>query len=940
MSYAASPAPEILLVDDDGSQSSFISYYTDALDMYGYGYTVFEVGENDPSYTEMQNYDLVVWFTGEQVDTLTEEDIGNLTEYFDNGGNMFFSSVYAGLDISETYPDFYENYLHAEYGGKRTIAWYRYLNGIDDDPISDSSFGCLNYYVNNIFSIIRPNDGSVVYDIIYYYKKDNGRWGRGRADAAVKADTGTFKVVYFGIAFESIVTNSDTQTSEQLRAEMMNNIINYLYTPNVTISDIDPPETSANITIYADCYDPERFSHIQDAEYYLDDKDLGDGNNNPMPASDGLFNTHSEEANITINTTLLGLDNGPYTVHVHCQDKDGYWGKYDNMTFIVDRNQPPTPNLEIIDTSGYTNSEIVSLNLTTENPLNETNLHHVAFSCNDIAFTEYYTIYESDQNGTDFLIYHINLTDTALGCLTTDGERTVYVRAKSRANVENATHNSDTTTLDRIPPSFTSVNVSDPDTYYKAEDTITLDINMSEQNLILTADLSAIDPNFSPNQSLTDKGDGTYNLTTSSLNQATMIEGIRTIKITATDLAGNGPVSDSSLAVTLDKTTPDTPEMIVIDNSGYTNDETPVLFLTASANPPDYISFSCNNTQFTEWFTFSGTGVYTCFNMTNTSAGCSASDGSREIYIKARDTAGNENATHNLNTTILDREMPEIDSLLPQNNSNITDEGQFYVNVSDDKLFRSFSYNSSGDEINPNNISGNETHRSYIFTPPWLSEGINNMVMKLKDIAGNINQQIYSYFVDNTDPITSDNYSLSGWQGTDLQVNLTCTDGAGSGCNTTKYCIANLSEGDCSPDTIGTEIDIDCTSGTSCEKKIYYFSTDYSGNTEDTKSSSTIKIDRTPPEITIENPIQDKIYTSVIQILTIISDEDNGTISYADYNITNQSSGISVADGSLNSTGDWDASWNSSSCIITGYFNLTVFANDSLGNNITALVKF
>ncbi|MEA3229628.1 MAG: hypothetical protein U9P44_01825, partial [archaeon] len=551
--YATSPLPKILLVDDDSTDdNSYRSYYTDALDTNGYSYDTFKVddttGDNGPQYSQMQNYDIVVWFTGESSDTLTDTDIGNLTAYFDNGGNLFLSSIYAGLDISTHPSNFYKNYLHAIYNSQiyKNDVRSTDLNSYINNPISDSLSVKLDFNVHSsdqISSINTYDGGAYVYNIQVKFKIFRFLISKSKT-VAINADNQTFKVVYLGLGLESVITPSADKTSEQIRAEMMNNIMNYLYTPNTTISDIDPLYTSANTTIYADCYDPERFSYINATEYYIDTNDLGDGNNTPMNPSDGSFNTNTEEANITISTT--GLSNGNHTVFIHCQDKDGHWGKYDNMTFWVDRTQPPAPSLEIKDTSGYTNTEIVSLNLTTTGPINGTNLYYIAFSCNDSAFTDDYTIYESDQNGTDYLTYHINLTDTGIGCSTADGPRTIHIRAKSRANVENTTHNTDTTILDRIPPSFTSVNVSDPDTYYKAGDTITLDINMGEPSLVLTANLSALSTdsiNFPPIQNLTDDGDNTYSFTTSPLNPATMLEGLKTIKITATDRAGNSPVS-------------------------------------------------------------------------------------------------------------------------------------------------------------------------------------------------------------------------------------------------------------------------------------------------------------------------------------------------------------------------------------------------------------
>jgi hypothetical protein len=114
----------------------------------------------------------------------------------------------------------------------------------------------------------------------------------------------------------------------------------------------------------------------------------------------------------------------------------------------------------------------------------------------------------------------------------------------------------DTVEKDSAGPTFTSVAVTDSDEYYKAGDTISLDVDLAETGLTVSADLSVLDSAFSSSQALADDGDNTYSYTTIALDETTMIEGIDTaLTVTAADTAGNS-ASDSSLTLTIDKTAP------------------------------------------------------------------------------------------------------------------------------------------------------------------------------------------------------------------------------------------------------------------------------------------------------------------------------------------------------------------------------------------------
>ncbi len=107
---------------------------------------------------------------------------------------------------------------------------------------------------------------------------------------------------------------------------------------------------------------------------------------------------------------------------------------------------------------------------------------------------------------------------------------------------------------------------------------------------------------------------------------------------------------------------------------------------------------------------------------------------------------------------------------------------------------------------------------------------------------------------DSTPPTTnltfSGTFGNNGWYVSDVQVNLTATDNGGSGINSTKY---SFDETNWITYTAPFNI---TTEGTTT---LYYYSTDNAGNVEITKNQ-TIKIDKTPPQITIDTPARGSSY--------------------------------------------------------------------------------
>jgi hypothetical protein len=213
------PGTRILIVDD--TNNKYTDYYKDALRFYGFKFSYWSVGtDGSPTSSLLSDYDLVMWFTGDDATTtLTQLDQMNLASYLDGGGNLFVSGQDIGYDIGTS--DFYSDYLHANY--LLDDVNDDIVNGVYGDPITEGMSLTLSNGTganNNIFpSAIDVLSGTIP---IFYYS--------GGEIAGLRYD-GTYKLVYIAFPFESI--NDDYS-----RALLMYKIINWI---DPTLTDFDPP---------------------------------------------------------------------------------------------------------------------------------------------------------------------------------------------------------------------------------------------------------------------------------------------------------------------------------------------------------------------------------------------------------------------------------------------------------------------------------------------------------------------------------------------------------------------------------------------------------------------------------------------------------------------------------------------------------------------------
>ena len=97
-----------------------------------------------------------------------------------------------------------------------------------------------------------------------------------------------------------------------------------------------------NDTRYGERNGIEPSQHIAGGEYYVDTPPWGEGATAvAISASDGTFDSNSEDAAASIDTT--GWDAGRHTVFVRAKDADDNWGALGAVFLFVDAAPPATP---------------------------------------------------------------------------------------------------------------------------------------------------------------------------------------------------------------------------------------------------------------------------------------------------------------------------------------------------------------------------------------------------------------------------------------------------------------------------------------------------------------------------------------------------------------------------------------------------------------------
>jgi hypothetical protein len=195
--------PAILLIND---QNSAIQNYRAALNNNGYGYTESLGG----SLVNIEDYDIVIW-AADGPSPLDANERTKIQDYLLSGGNLYINGEDIGSAASsEGWLNWYRNYLHAEYLSDDSHV--NIINGVPGDVISDGFDGLS--ITGDYPSEIAPFDANA--STIFTYNKI------GNPTAAIKADTGQYKIVYLACEY---FEGFDPQTTKDI---LMERIVEWL----------------------------------------------------------------------------------------------------------------------------------------------------------------------------------------------------------------------------------------------------------------------------------------------------------------------------------------------------------------------------------------------------------------------------------------------------------------------------------------------------------------------------------------------------------------------------------------------------------------------------------------------------------------------------------------------------------------------------------------
>ncbi len=220
----------ILLVDDDAGDAGE-TYYEAALDALGEAYYTHERSMGSITASEMNDYELVLWFTGDDYSTVIDnDDLSALQNYMTGGGKLFFSSQDLGYFLNVTNPGvagWYNTYFKATY----------LTDDSDENTIIGNATGPFVGQTYELYSPdgapfagawqseIAPTGGS---QLAFYYDKT------GSPGAGVVYD-GTYRLVYFAFGWETISGATN-------RRDFMQAILEYLRSGTVDVDETELPE--------------------------------------------------------------------------------------------------------------------------------------------------------------------------------------------------------------------------------------------------------------------------------------------------------------------------------------------------------------------------------------------------------------------------------------------------------------------------------------------------------------------------------------------------------------------------------------------------------------------------------------------------------------------------------------------------------------------------
>ncbi len=410
------------------------------------------------------------------------------------------------------------------------------------------------------------------------------------------------------------------------------------------------------------------------------------------------------EAYATSKSWTLTSGDGTKTVYVKYKDAVGNVSAAfnDTITLSTPDTVAPTGTVSINSGAASTNSTSATLTLTCSDS---------ASGCSQMQF--------SNDNST-YSTLETYATSKSWTLSAGDGTKTVYVKYKDAAGNISAAFN-DTITLDSTAPAApgTPDMTAASDSGSSSTDNIT---SITTPSFAISCETGSTVTLY---DSATSVGSGTCASSAVTITSSALSAGTHaSMNAKQTDSAGNVSPASPNLSITIDS---NAPAGTILINSGAASTNSTAVTLALSCSDSgsscSQMQFSNDNSTYSTLETFATTKSWTL----------TSGDGTKTVYVKYKDTAGNVSTAFN-DAITLDSTAP-TGTISINNGASSTNKRQVTLNLS-------CSDSGSGcSQMQFSNEDGTySVFETYATTKSWnlsTSHGTKTVNVKYKDAAGN-----------------------------------------------------------------------------------------------------------------------------------------------------------------------------------------------------------
>jgi subtilisin family serine protease len=213
--------PNILLVDDDSGQE-IDEYYKTSIEEIGLGWVNWDVSQkSSPGFDYLNEYPMIIWFTGESEEPIDELDLLQLTYALEDGASVMLVGKKIG-DFEEN-QEMLENWFGARHEADSVGARFAY--GLSGTPLEAAESMIL--FGNDVSDDARFSPTSMIPingadSLLVYRVSENGDPSGCAAVYRIHPETDAH-LMYFGFSFESIAERDEYTP----RREVMRLIYNW-----------------------------------------------------------------------------------------------------------------------------------------------------------------------------------------------------------------------------------------------------------------------------------------------------------------------------------------------------------------------------------------------------------------------------------------------------------------------------------------------------------------------------------------------------------------------------------------------------------------------------------------------------------------------------------------------------------------------------------------